>query len=185
MLLGFVLFALPPLSLLSLLVYGPVYFHNRKIYGRRPFSRHLCLYLLIGELLSLLYLTIFWYGWDITFAPPYHFLNLHPFIWVTETYDMGVLAMARQLAANVGMFVPLGLLLPMVFASCRRWWKTGLFTLTVTLSIETFQYFIGRSADIDDVIMNLAGGLLGYGLFTLGRRCLGRARWWKNALDLR
>ena len=33
--------------------------------------------------------------------------------------------------------------------------------------IESVQFFIGRSTDIDDVILNTTGALLGYGIFLL------------------
>ena len=46
--------------------------------------------------------------------------------------------------------------------------------IATTTLIETMQYFIGRSADIDDVIMNTIGGLLGYLLFWIGKNLLGR-----------
>ena len=36
-----------------------------------------------------------------------------------------------------------------------------------TIGIETIQYFMGRSTDIDDVIMNFIGGVLGYFIFKI------------------
>ena len=52
------------------------------------------------------------------------------------------------------------------------------------LAIETLQYFTGRSADIDDVLLNLLGGMLGYGLFALLRVRLSDRPWFCAALDL-
>lgn len=182
MIVSFVLMILPAAALVSALVYLPVYLVNRRRVGQRPFARHLTLYAAIGCALSLIYLTLLWYWPDITFRPEWHFLNLRPFVWVTETYEMGVQKMLKQLLSNVGMFIPLGLLLPMCFPKLRRFYKTALVVLAVTTSIETLQYFMGRSADIDDVIMNLAGGMLGYLAFFLLNRGFGRAKWWRGAL---
>ena len=48
---------------------------------------------------------------------------------------------------------------------------------------ETLQYFLGRSADIDDVIMNTLGGVIGYGAFRLANRAFRGQAWWKQMLD--
>lgn len=183
MLLGFLLFILPLAAAASLLLYLPVYLVNRRRYGKRPFLRHLVLYALIGAVLSFLYLTILWYGLDnLAVRPSYRFLNLRPFAWAAETYEMGPWKMAKQLMTNVAMLVPFGLLLPMAFPRLRRWWKTALWVAGFILCVETAQYFIGRSADVDDLIMNTLGGVLGYGLFALLDKRFHSAPWWRGAL---
>lgn len=95
---------------------------------------------------------------------------------------MGPRKTAEQLLMNVVMFVPYSLLLPLVFPGLRHFPKTALAVLATTVSIETFQFFIGRSADIDDVIMNLAGGLLGYAIFALLNRYLAPRPWWRRMM---
>jgi glycopeptide antibiotics resistance protein len=174
--------ALPVIALFSLLIYLPIYFLQKRRFGKQPFVRHLVVYAFIGYCLSLLYLTVLWYYPNITFDPGYYFLNLQPFIWVREVYDMGTEKMFNQLAMNILMFVPYGLLLPMTFEKMKRLWKTALCALCITIAIETLQYFMGRSADIDDVIMNFIGGILGYLLFLLMQAAFGEKRGWKNAV---
>lgn len=78
---------------------------------------------------------------------------------------MGVKKMIAQLVLNVGMLIPLGLLLPMSIKNANHIRTVSVTVLCVTVGIEVIQYFMGRSADIDDVIMNFLGGLLGYLLF--------------------
>ena len=90
--------------------------------------------------------------------------------------------MASQLVLNILMFVPFGLLLPMVFPRLRACWKTLLAALGITVLIEVLQYFTGRSADIDDVIMNVLGAVMGYGLFALLNKALQSRKWWQNML---
>lgn len=58
----------------------------------------------------------------------------------------------------------------------RRWWKALLLGLGASLAIELVQlvvrWFVDppyRTVDIDDVILNTAGALLGCGLFVAGR----------------
>ncbi len=97
---------------------------------------------------------------------------------------MGADKMLRQLALNIGMFVPMGALLPVIFKRLRRFYATALVSLGVTVAIETLQYFMGRSADIDDVIMNFAGAAIGYAIYLLLGRCLKNTQFWKDALRL-
>ena len=162
MLSGFIIFILPVVAVVSAAIYIPVYFLSRHSTGKQPFSHHLFRYALIGYLLSLVYLTLLWYYPNITFTPEYHFLNLIPFDWVTNEYTMGKAKMAEQLLLNIGMFIPYGVLLPLNFHAMRRFHRTAGTVLFTTVAIETVQYFMGRSADIDDVIMNLFGGIAGY-----------------------
>jgi len=180
LLIYYFLFVFPVIAILSAAVYAPFALAVRGK-GRDKWY-HLARFAFVGCVLSLFYLTIMWYYPNISFHPEYYFLNLQPFVWITECYTMGVRRMLQQLAMNIVMFVPYGLLLPIVFRRMRGWWKTGLTALASTVLIETTQYFIGRSADIDDVIMNLAGGLLGYGLFFLLNRVLKTTPRWQSML---
>ena len=66
---------------------------------------------------------------------------------------------------NIIIFIPLGIFIPIVFIKLRKVYKTALILFLVTFSIEFFQYFIGRLSDIDDIITNLLGGIIGYGIF--------------------
>ena len=183
MLISFFLFVFPAIALVSGVLYLPYLLWSRRRSGKRSLGFYLVRYALLGCCLSLLYLTVLWYYPDITFFPEYRLWNLRPFVWLTECYAMGPWKMAEQLLLNIGMFVPYGLLLPLVFPGLRHFPKTALAVLATTVSIETLQFFIGRSADIDDVIMNLAGGMLGYAVFALLNRRLAPHPWWQRTLD--
>lgn len=70
-----------------------------------------------------------------------------------------------NLAGNVLLFVPMGFLLPLVFLKFRQLWKVLLFTACVTTAAEIVQVLIlAGSCDVDDLILNLIGTLLGYPL---------------------
>ena len=182
MLLYYLIIILPVMAVLSLLIYLPYALWRRRRIGARPMIRHLVLYALIGAVLSLLYLTIFIDGLSLDFSPDYHLLNLTPFAWIWEPYTMGTASMVRQLVLNVLMLVPLGILLPMACPRLRRGWRTVLCICLLIVGIETLQYFIGRSCDVDDLIMNTAGGIIGWGLFAGANRLWKGRRWWQNAL---
>ena len=92
-------------------------------------------------------------------------LNLVPFQVFQETWGMPELKKIAQTAANVVMFVPLGFLMPVAFRRMRSFGKTTLSLALFSFAIEFTQYFTGRSADIDDLILNTLGGILGYLIF--------------------
>lgn len=73
-----------------------------------------------------------------------------------------------NLVGNVVMFIPLGALLPMVFEKLRAFWKTFLCTAGIIIAVELTQLFtLLGSCDIDDLLLNLLGASMGYGLYRL------------------
>lgn len=91
----------------------------------------------------------------------------------------------KQLGGNIAMGVPFGILLPVLARRTRSLFMVLLTAALVMLLVELVQGALvtGRTFDIDDVILNTSGALLGYLL--IGRR-LGRAvhprgpRWWQR-----
>lgn len=76
-----------------------------------------------------------------------------------------------NLAGNVVMFVPLGFFLPTVLPKLRKWWKTVLCTVLMVTVIELVQLFtLLGSCDVDDLMLNVAGAWLGYGLWRIAGR---------------
>ena len=83
----------------------------------------------------------------------------------------------RNLFGNLGLLLPLGLLGPIAFPVLARWWLILPLALLISVSIELAQHWIpDRSADIDDVIVNVSGALLGYLVFLVVRLIGRRAR---------
>ncbi|WP_307381593.1 VanZ family protein [Microbacterium sp. W4I20] len=76
------------------------------------------------------------------------------------------------LILNVALFVPLGFLAPLLIR-VWKWWEVALTGLSVSAAIEILQFLgditisPGRVADIDDLIANLAGTILGLLLLRL------------------
>jgi glycopeptide antibiotics resistance protein len=105
-------------------------------------------------------------------------LNLDPLATIDRALELGPRSMAfRLLLGNVAAFLPLGLLLPM---AARVRWPLGLVLIgavALSLAIELGQLAISvglgyayRSTDIDDVILNVVGALLGYAAYTVVRQ---------------
>lgn len=77
-----------------------------------------------------------------------------------------------QLLGNTLLFIPWGLALPMFWPRFRSTGRMILMCLLLTCTIEFMQLFIGREVDIDDVLLNFLGGMLGVFLWQLGHRLL-------------
>lgn len=176
----YMMFVLPAAAVVSFVCYAPFWIYGRKKYGKKPFIRHLAVFTLIGFFWSFVYLTLLMGGIRFT---EYHSLNLVPFVWIVKPYEMGISRMIDQLLMNIAMLVPAGVLLPVVFCGFRRWWKTALVVMGFVFCIEFVQYFVGRSADVDDFIMNTIGGLAGYGIFAGVNKVFRDSLWWKRMLE--
>ncbi|WP_327216592.1 VanZ family protein [Streptomyces cyaneofuscatus] len=84
--------------------------------------------------------------------------------------DYTFLAACKQAGGNVLLGVPFGLLLPFLVPRRLRMISMTLLTVAAMVLVELVQGALvtGRAFDIDDVILNTSGALLGYLL--LGRR---------------
>ena len=108
---------------------------------------------------------------------PMH-VNLRPFR--TIRLYLGLLSANRpslvriaavNLLGNVGMFLPLGFLLPAAFPRLAKWYRCLLTAAGIIALVELLQMLcLVGACDIDDLILNLTGTALGYGLFAaMGR----------------
>lgn len=86
-----------------------------------------------------------------------HNYNLIPFTGEDFSY----------IALNFLLFLPMGTFLPLVQNREKpSLKKTVLFIFLLSLLIEGIQFFfVGRLADIDDLLANTFGGILGYGIY--------------------
>ncbi|WP_125604263.1 VanZ family protein [Lapidilactobacillus bayanensis] len=140
---------------------------------RFNWQHELLLGLFVFYVLLLLALTVFrgiYFPWQIKLYLHRSLseINLTPFVETLKLQNgLSNLDFIYNLYGNIAWFVPFGFLLPLL----RR--KRG-FLITVfsgavlSLMIETIQFFIGTGVtDIDDLIFNTTGALLGYLLFWL------------------
>ncbi|MER6116663.1 VanZ family protein [Streptomyces sp. NPDC001743] len=84
--------------------------------------------------------------------------------------DYTFLAACKQAGGNLVLGMPFGVLLPILVPRRLRMIRMVLLTVLVIVVVELVQGALvaGRAFDVDDVILNTAGALLGY--FLLGRR---------------
>lgn len=90
-------------------------------------------------------------------------VNLIPFKEMFR-YEIGSGLFYRQVIGNIIIFMPLGFFAS-YYTNTKKTSHIILFTLLVSLTIEIVQKYIGRSFDIDDIILNVLGGVLGFFIY--------------------
>lgn len=73
-----------------------------------------------------------------------------------------------NIIGNIAAFIPLGFLLPIIFKRIRKFPKIILTSFSVSLLFEVIQLLMAiGSFDIDDILLNVFGSLIGYIFYTL------------------
>ncbi len=125
-----------------------------------------CTILFILYILLLLFLTMYsrYYGRGYV----HRSMNLVPMKTILQYLNANINRniIVTNLLGNVAAFMPMGFLLPLVSKKLSGFLRVVLVTAAASLLIETAQYIIGvGAADIDDLILNTAGGILGFLLY--------------------
>ena len=78
---------------------------------------------------------------------------------------------AVNIVGNIVMFIPFGVFLPLIFEKCRKFrWTMVYFGIGILL-VELGQLFTTMgNCDIDDVMLNMTGAAIGYGVYKLLER---------------
>ena len=96
-------------------------------------------------------------------------VNLKPFVYLFD-YPTKKEALLN-LIGNTAMFLPLGIVWPAVFKKLDSHGKVIAAGFGISLSVEVLQLpFFNRATDIDDLILNTFGFLMGYGIYLLVRK---------------
>ncbi len=120
----------------------------------------------------IIYFLIFsdWYG-RTGQMQEYHY-NLVLFKEIKRFWEyrdqVGIFAMFTNLVGNVVIFVPFGFFMPMA-SRYRSFFSTAFCSFGLSLCVETFQLVtkVG-SFDVDDLLLNTIGGIIGYIVFAIG-----------------
>lgn len=90
------------------------------------------------------------------------FYRIYYYLSGQEPYQVGAL----NLVGNIVLFVPMGFFLPYFFAALRKTGWLLVVAASLSLFIEVMQLLTTTGEfDIDDVLLNTTGSLLGYFLF--------------------
>ena len=132
---------------------------------------------ILGKILFVLYILfvfyflIFsdWYG-RTGEMQEYHY-NLVLFKEIKRFWNyrgqLGALATFTNLFGNIVIFLPFGFFMPMA-SKYRSFWATAVNSLALSLLVETFQLLTKVGCfDVDDLVLNTLGGILGYITFMI------------------
>lgn len=81
-------------------------------------------------------------------------------------YEIGSRLFIKNIIGNILLFLPYGYFAADYLRS-KKLWLICFLTMLVSLTIELVQLNIGRTFDIDDIILNTFGGMFGYFLYRL------------------
>ena len=93
-------------------------------------------------------------------------INLIPLVHLFEYGS--VRDMIWNVIGNTAMFIPSGIILPVVYRKLNSFWKVIAVGALISLCIELLQLpFASRASDIDDLILNTLGVAAGYGIYAI------------------
>lgn len=79
-------------------------------------------------------------------------------------YRLGSRLFIKNVIGNITLFIPFGLF-SSHYLKLEKPYLILLLTLIASFSIELVQMVIGRVFDVDDIILNVIGGLIGYYIY--------------------
>lgn len=156
----------------------PVWLLIRKPW-KRPAGREIALGLFVMYIVALLVMAL-----EGSWASPTAMLNsarnrlatgeglrLTPFETIRlQLNSIGTDESRTQLLGNTLLFAPWGFFLPLLWRRFRGFFRMAGMCLGLTCFIEFTQLFINRTVDVDDLILNFAGSMVGAGLWWVCRR---------------
>ncbi|WP_334297190.1 VanZ family protein [Anaerosporobacter faecicola] len=91
--------------------------------------------------------------------------------------EVGLKSFFINIVGNIVAFIPFGFILPAISPKNRKFLNVALLSFEFTLSIELLQLVLQVGTfDVDDIFLNLMGGIIGYLLFAIGHHILRRFR---------
>ena len=120
--------------------------------------KDLMFYFFITYILCLFYVVTFQ---DVSWSTS----NFIPFKEILR-YSIGSNLFYKNVLGNMVMFVPFGFFVS-YFLKLEKMYSITLITLLTSITIEVTQLLIGRVFDVDDLLLNLVGGIVGFLLYEL------------------
>ncbi|MBQ4284047.1 MAG: VanZ family protein [Lachnospira sp.] len=126
----------------------------------------------VAYIAMLVYLVLFAEMFGRTAVSREYRYNLVPFKeisrFITYYHQLGFTAVMLNLVGNIVAFMPFGFCLPMLSDRRTGLLKVTVFSFALSLAIELMQLVtrVG-SCDVDDLILNTLGGVLGYACYIL------------------
>ncbi len=81
-------------------------------------------------------------------------------------YETGSELFFKNIAGNIIMFIPYGLYVS-YHLNLKKARVIIFLALILSVTIETTQFYIGRVFDVDDILLNVIGALIGYFMYRI------------------
>lgn len=119
-------------------------------------------FILHEEILLLLFITYILFLFELVTSRDVYMngTNLVPFREMFR-YPVGSENFNRQVIGNILLFMPFGFFAT-YYTKIKKISSISFMSILVSLTIEVVQKYIGRSFDVDDIILNVVGGILGF-----------------------
>ncbi|MCX8131868.1 MAG: VanZ family protein [Clostridia bacterium] len=166
------------LQLISVVVY--VAFLVIGIKRKVPFKKQIVFFLFYFYIVGVVSVTMFplpIHSIDIEFLKTTRYLknNFVPLKSIGGMIkDGNTHTVIRQIIGNIILFIPMGALLPMNFKSLFSFKRVALVGFLASVAIELLQFLISfiigatyKITDVDDILLNFVGCIVGYLLFRL------------------
>ncbi len=131
-----------------------------------------CLHKEVSYLIAILYLWLLFEILTNTEINSFSGFNLVPFKEIFR-YKVGSEMFNYNVIGNILIFIPFGYLIGK-YVNPKNIWPVVITSLITSLTVELVQFKTGRSFDIDDIILNFLGAIMGYllyiGLSAINRR---------------
>lgn len=114
--------------------------------------------------------------------------NLVPFKEILR-YKLGSRLFFKNVIGNIVLFIPYGLFASM-YTKIEKPFHAVCLVLFASVIVEVTQAMIGRVFDIDDIILNVTGGIIGFGIYSLVSTIgdsipkVFRSNWFLNILSM-
>lgn len=127
-------------------------------------------YLRKNNIKLVLYKDIIMLGFIIYVLCLFHVVTFQDVSWSTSNYipfkemlryEFGSRLFLRNVVGNMLMFVPFGFFVSHILKTDKMRYSL-LLSIILSCTIEVIQLLIGRVFDIDDIILNVIGGIVGF-----------------------
>ena len=140
------------------------------------------IYIIKYKIKFVLYEELFYLAFLVYIMLLFHIVTFQDVSWSTSNftffkeifrYRVGSRVFYRNVIGNMMMFMPYGLFVSYFF-KLKRPYLIIFLSLIVSITIETTQMVIGRVFDVDDILLNVLGGLIGYLLYKILKKIISK-----------
>lgn len=129
--------------------------------------KKITLYKEIFALIFIMYMLLLFELLTATDTNNYHGINVTPFAEISR-YQFGSRLFNINVFGNILIFIPFGMFIA-AYINCKKVYPVFTVALLTSIVVEVVQLKIGRSFDIDDIILNVIGSIIGYLLYKFFR----------------